>query len=97
MKPSKISELLEKINRLTAKENFTSSTLEIDLLQQYLRELYDELNVLKNTSKQQQINEVKAILNPNEKVLLNEKIKTEEKYQECLYAHARNFVNLTIE
>jgi len=26
-----------------------------------------------------------------------EKIKTEEKYQECLYAHARNFVNLTIE
>ena len=41
MKPTKISELLENINRLTNKGDFNAlSKLEIDLLMQQLRDLY---------------------------------------------------------
>ncbi len=45
---SKVSSLLEKVNRLTGQSTFPGiSTLEYDLLLQHLRELYEELSLLK--------------------------------------------------
>ncbi len=48
---SKVSELLEKINRLAGSPAFPQvSDLEFDLLLHHLRELYNELNSLKDSS-----------------------------------------------
>ncbi len=81
MKPTKISELLENINRLSNKGDFdTLSKLEIDLLMQQLRDLYAELDILRSNAGTQQAvvtaqpeNKVtKRVLNPNQNILLEE-------------------------
>lgn len=79
MKPSKISELLEKVNRLAATDNL--SLLEIDLLKQHLRDLYDVVSDMSitgdNTSNSKPevkpaVTVTKRTLNPNQNILLNE-------------------------
>ena len=79
MKPSKISELLEKVNRLATADNL--SLLEIDLLKQHLRDLYDVVSDMSitddNTSNGKQevkpaVTVTKRTLNPNQNILLNE-------------------------
>ncbi len=77
MKPSKISELLEKINRLAADTDLSKlSQLEIDLLKQHLRDLYAEVDATRNTVNQATNN--RRTINPNENVLLNESVVKKE-------------------
>jgi hypothetical protein len=58
---SKVSELLNKINGLTKRPEFPQlSELEYDLVMQYLRDLYQELSLLRDT-KLQRSQEIEAI------------------------------------
>lgn len=94
MKPSKVSELLEKVNRLAGSSDFSKlSKLELDLLMQHLRDLYNEVDVVRNAVGQATNNtedlpvitstpEVKVIkrtLNPNENILIKEQDTVEKK------------------
>ena len=86
MKPSKISELLEKVNRLAAGADFSKlSRLELDLLMQHLRDLYNEVDVVRvvatNNSAITPTPETKITkrtINPNENVLITEPVAKKE-------------------
>ena len=82
MKSTKISELLEKINRLADNADFSKlSKLELDLLLQSLRDLYAELDAVRNAASdgKLEVTITKRSLNPNENVLIKEPlIKKEE-------------------
>ncbi len=86
MKPSKISELLEKVNRLAAGADFSKlSRLELDLLMQHLRDLYNEGDVVRvvatNNSAITPTPETKITkrtINPNENVLITELVAKKE-------------------
>jgi len=93
MKPSKVSELLEKVNRLAGSSDFSKlSKLELDLLMQHLRDLYNEVDVVRNTVGQitnnteelpvitptPEIKITKRTLNPNENVLITEPVIKKE-------------------
>lgn len=76
MKAPKVFELLDKINS-TIHENDLDrlSRLQIDLLKDYLRKLYDTLDEIKNTTAPETMAAepvVKTVLHPNKKVLLAE-------------------------
>ena len=81
MKPSKISELLEKINRIAADADFSKlSKLEFDLLMKHLRDLYAELDAVRNSKQataQPEVTVTKRTLNPNESVLIKEPVTGE--------------------
>lgn len=77
MKPSKISELLEIINRTANNTDFSKpAKLEIDLFMQQLRDLYATLDEMRNAPAQSEtVPEVKVAkrsFNPNQNILLNE-------------------------
>lgn len=85
MKPPKISELLEKINRVAADADFAKmSKIELDVLMQHLRDLYSELDVLRNgnvlgvatnnNNVQTEVVVSKRVLNPNEGVLMQDPV-----------------------
>jgi len=93
MKPSKISELLEKVNRIAGGADFSKLTkLELDLLMQHLRDLYNEVDVVRNAVGQAtnnreelpvitptpEIKITKRTLNPNENVLITEPVTKKE-------------------
>jgi len=95
MKPSKISELLEKVNHIAAEGDFSKlNKIEIDLLMQHLRDLYAELDSARNGNVQIQITDIsnlqtepltnKRILNPNERVLINEPVTKKQAVTESL-------------
>jgi hypothetical protein len=88
MKASKISDLLGKINRAAQNPAFPSiSRLELDLLKQHLRDLYDEIDnmnetaaqplVVQETTKKQTepdpaFSTKRPVIHANDNVLLNE-------------------------
>jgi len=73
---SKVSDLLDKINRLANPAAITEfSPLELDLLKQYLRDLYQELDSMKNGKRAENIKaEVIETIQP-QPVLIGEKQK----------------------
>jgi len=94
-------ELLEKLNRTATNTNFTKpSKLELDLLQEQFRELYDELNILRNGTatvtintavenekQKQEIVTNKPVINPNQNILLNEELQKEEPLKQLVVKH----------
>jgi hypothetical protein len=86
MKPSKISDLLDKINKAFENPAFPAiSKIERDLLMQHIRSLYDELDTLVvsnnteaiSTGKREVVNDATAVIKrpvirPNDNLLINE-------------------------
>ncbi len=90
MKSPKISELLENINRTANNANFSNpAKLEIDLLMQQLRDLYEVLDALRSgkaenspaaeVTTEAEVKPSRRVVNPNQNVLLNEPLKQEVK------------------
>ncbi len=91
MKSPKISDLLNKINRAVENPSFPGiSKLERDLLMQYIRELYenvDELFITPEVEQKTPLQEVvttepvlikRPVIRPNENLLISEEVKEEK-------------------